>query len=633
MVSFFNTQPQRHHSRQPHHDSHNHQSTHYGERPLRREVELVDLDDIRDNVTISIKSTTRLSKVAEFLRRRDMGVQKPIYHDAEIRFYLLDIRLLGDEIPQSLTTLRYRALHPGDGGDAIQVCHSDDVPLSQAQVDEISGSIDKEVTIGVLRSIVASHIELDDPNRVIISACGGLRPGLLTGNSWDVYKIKTWLCREIYIDLAPPRAYIILRGANQEFIYHPPAGYKEESISVRNLRRWCRRRLVAKVHHSSMSRHAVDDDDDDVAIILGGSVLTKRRRVPFGRAVDFELPRSVEERFLQEQGWLVTATESCVVCGDDKKVFEMPRQVTRACEHKPSTCRECAGQWIASSLETQSWDRLRCPECPQLLQFQDVRNLASQEVFNRYDELAVKAFIGSIHDFRWCLNPVCGAGQIVRGDCSKVRCLHCRAASCAHHNLPWHSGETCEQYDKRTRHQRKSEKASEKKVKEITKPCPHCRRNVNKYSGCDHITCVCGHEWCYLCLEPYYRDRNSFLQCNHKRDCKYFENPPNYEGGRAFMPFINAANFERFGGIAPPPPRHLGGAHMRGDVDQPGRPRHDIIPDGAIPFQFMLENLHILAQRGQDRAFRANRVRPEHHNEFVGAAALFTMEQLMQRAR
>lgn len=113
----------------------------------------------------------------------------------------------------------------------------------------------------------------------------------------------------------------------------------------------------------------------------------------------------------------------------------------------------------------------------------------------------------------------------------------------------------------RNRRQRRGERASEKKVKEITKPCPQCRRDVNKFSGCDHITCelystwkknsgrptydptgVCGHEWCYVCFSTYYRDDHSFLQCKHKADCKYFNNPPNYEGGRAFMPFLNQGN-------------------------------------------------------------------------------------------
>lgn len=31
------------------------------------------------------------------------------------------------------------------------------------------------------------------------------------------------------------------------------------------------------------------------------------------------------------------------------------------------------------------------------------------------------------------------------------------------------------------------------------KECGKCRRWVEKQSGCDHITCLCGHDFCYRC--------------------------------------------------------------------------------------------------------------------------------------
>lgn len=35
--------------------------------------------------------------------------------------------------------------------------------------------------------------------------------------------------------------------------------------------------------------------------------------------------------------------------------------------------------------------------------------------------------------------------------------------------------------------------------------CPHCRRTVELLSGCNHITCKCGHEFCYVCGTSYTR--------------------------------------------------------------------------------------------------------------------------------
>ena len=31
------------------------------------------------------------------------------------------------------------------------------------------------------------------------------------------------------------------------------------------------------------------------------------------------------------------------------------------------------------------------------------------------------------------------------------------------------------------------------------KRCPQCKNAVEKKVGCDHITCVCGYEFCYRC--------------------------------------------------------------------------------------------------------------------------------------
>nr|GEW49113.1 hypothetical protein [Tanacetum cinerariifolium] len=38
-----------------------------------------------------------------------------------------------------------------------------------------------------------------------------------------------------------------------------------------------------------------------------------------------------------------------------------------------------------------------------------------------------------------------------------------------------------------------------------TKPCPSCRKPIEKNHGCMHMTCAqpCGHEFCWLCLAPY----------------------------------------------------------------------------------------------------------------------------------
>eukprot|EP01084_Bolivina_argentea_P167346 290456_1 len=53
--------------------------------------------------------------------------------------------------------------------------------------------------------------------------------------------------------------------------------------------------------------------------------------------------------------------------------------------------------------------------------------------------------------------------------------------------------------------QRKCEKCSndrrfaEYKEEHKAQTCPKCKRTVEKTGGCDHITCICGTHWCYIC--------------------------------------------------------------------------------------------------------------------------------------
>ncbi|KAH8195257.1 hypothetical protein TruAng_010581 [Truncatella angustata] len=642
MVTFTQSIPHRTRISKSHHDPHARRSI-KGEAFARKvpeerlQIDLVDLDDLRDPIKIGTRETSRLHHVAAFLKRRygDDQDEEPILEDAQIIFYWMDKCLLGDEIPGGISRLHYRALDQNAEDDddtdaALKFIWSTNIDFDADQLVKIQCALGKGGTIGSLRSAFASVLEIEDANRIVISARGGLRPGLLQGNNWQVNKIKAWLCRKIWIDIAPPKNYIVLRGVNEEYIYHPPLMGHYHSTDFRTLRDWLLSRIITNVHCRASSRLKVDTDD--VTMVCKGRILTKRGRISSGQVVDFELTREVADKFIAEEAWLVPETENCAVCSDDKRVSEIPRHVTRSCEHKSNTCKDCVGQWITSSMETLAWDRLKCPECPQLLQFDDVRAFASPDVFVRYDTLAMKAAVANIRDFKCC-----------------------KALSCAQHNLPWHKGETCEEFDKRNRKQRKGERASEKKVKDITKPCPQCQKDVYKFSGCDHITCVCGHEWCYICLETYYRDRSSFLQCKHKQDCKYFENPPNYEGGRAFMPFLNHMREQRNNQdwqFAPPPPprpqppgldewrRRPIPANANPFQPQPRPAQPPANEDehartqawiDTNPLQFLMEDF---LEPGNNVQLHINHVRRGAFDHgFLGAAALFTMEQLVQRTR
>ncbi|OMP86737.1 putative RING finger protein, partial [Diplodia seriata] len=218
----------------------------------------------------------------------------------------------------------------------------------------------------------------------------------------------------------------------------------------------------------------------------------------------------------------------CAVCGDAKPNADFPDETRLQCKHVWRTCGECAQAWIASGLESKGWDQIKCPEegCEAFLGHADVSQLADRATFQRYDSLATRAHLSTLPNFRWCLSANCKSGQIHEDASGPIfTCMGCTKQFCTHHEIPWHRGETCEQYDQRAscERQAKEDRATKRLLKKMTKQCPgkNCGWTIEKNLGCDHMTCrQCHHEFCWVCLAAYEPIRNEG-NTRHKTSCKY----------------------------------------------------------------------------------------------------------------
>ncbi|KAJ9142103.1 RBR-type E3 ubiquitin transferase [Pleurostoma richardsiae] len=557
----------RHHHR---HRSHN-ESRESRHRPgeeknaHRALVHFKDLDYKRETFVWSVRPEIMVAKLDEVIRKRS----KYVFADGDrILFFRdgkqLDPRgALGDDGP---SLVYYRVLAAGDDGETwiIKTFDSETKEiLTKSFHDELVRNIDSGKAVGDLRTIIARKLNMDDPNRIVLVASGGMRTGPLEGTSWELRLVRSWLCRQITIDVSPKKQYVVFRSVGREYVFQPENAETWQT-EVTGLKVFVQTHLVEGVHQACTSNISLRPEE--VKIIYDRRAKGSHSRVPWGCTVDFQLPDNVAEAFAADETWLLPVADTCTVCSDDKRVTEMPQRISAACEHKPTTCKDCLRQWIQSSLDTTSWDRLKCPECPLLLKFDDVRKHASREVFVRFDDLATRAALKDMPNFRWCLSPKCESGQIFGSDnCAKSKCEACGYRQCVHHNVPWHSGETCDEYDKRNRQRQKDEKASEETIKKTSKTCPSCKKDVHKWTGCNHITCVCRHEWCYICLAPYQRNQHGFLFCRHNPGCtehdpflEFVEGPP----GPPFIPPLrvqrpNMRPFQAHPHVAPrgvPPP-------------------------------------------------------------------------------
>jgi hypothetical protein len=146
-------------------------------------------------------------------------------------------------------------------------------------------------------------------------------------------------------------------------------------------------------------------------------------------------------------------------------------------------------------------------------------------------------------NFRWCTNRVCEAGQIVSNggkyppissqlwcnlliciaSTSFYACAMCTFRSCFKCKTPAHMNFTCEQARAaRIRREHNGEEvASTTWLGANTRECYTCHRQCHKEIGCDHITCICGAEWCWLCGAKY-KDIRKEGNTAHKKGCRHY---------------------------------------------------------------------------------------------------------------
>ncbi|KAL6864189.1 hypothetical protein J3F83DRAFT_742860 [Trichoderma novae-zelandiae] len=145
----------------------------------------------------------------------------------------------------------------------------------------------------------------------------------------------------------------------------------------------------------------------------------------------------------------VAGDRDCSICADTKESILFPRfSPTASCEHPPTACLECLERSIRSDLTSKIWTDIRCPECRESLDYTDIQRYADEETFKRYETLALRAAMAEAENFFWCTSG-CGSGQIHETGHEQpiVICLHCSHRSCFHHNVAWHQGLACDEYD------------------------------------------------------------------------------------------------------------------------------------------------------------------------------------------
>jgi IBR domain, a half RING-finger domain len=122
------------------------------------------------------------------------------------------------------------------------------------------------------------------------------------------------------------------------------------------------------------------------------------------------------------------------------------------------------------------------------------------------NELLLHRYLRLNPRVRFCPRNGCGNAVevlISSSDCRTVVCDQCLLQFCTRCNQPWvkeHARCSCQEYQDVILASYDSTFA---RLTSTIRRCPHCCVFLERTSGCDHMTCSCGFEFCYRCMAEY----------------------------------------------------------------------------------------------------------------------------------
>ncbi|KAH0861979.1 hypothetical protein HID58_079190 [Brassica napus] len=164
---------------------------------------------------------------------------------------------------------------------------------------------------------------------------------------------------------------------------------------------------------------------------------------------------------------------------------------------------------------------LKCPEpsCPAAVGQDMFEKLASKEDKEKYYRYFIRSYVEDNRKMKWCPAPGCEhAIDFAAGTGSyDVSCL-CSHSFCWNCTEEAHRPVDCETVAQWIR-KNSAESENMNWILANSKPCPKCKRPIEKNHGCMHMTCTppCKYEFCWLCLNAWtdHGERTGgFYACN-----------------------------------------------------------------------------------------------------------------------
>ncbi|XP_031249338.1 probable E3 ubiquitin-protein ligase ARI8 [Pistacia vera] len=214
---------------------------------------------------------------------------------------------------------------------------------------------------------------------------------------------------------------------------------------------------------------------------------------------------------------------NCGICFEN---YPCDRLYTTACGHP--FCNACWTGYISTSInDGPGCLTLRCPDpsCGAAIGQDMINLLASDEDREKYSRYFIRSYVEDNRKTKWCPAPGCdfavdfvvGSGNYdVTCRCSYSFCWNCTEEA----HRPVDCGTVAKWVLKNS-----AESENMNWILANSKPCPRCKRPIEKNQGCMHMTCTppCKFEFCWLCLGAWsdHGERTGgFYACNRYETAK-----------------------------------------------------------------------------------------------------------------
>ncbi|CAN0859880.1 Probable E3 ubiquitin-protein ligase ARI8 [Linum grandiflorum] len=215
-----------------------------------------------------------------------------------------------------------------------------------------------------------------------------------------------------------------------------------------------------------------------------------------------------------------------MTCGICFETYPCAKLHAAACGHP--FCNSCWAGYIGTAInDGPGCLMLRCPDpsCAAAVGQDMINALAAKEDREKYNRYFIRSYIEDNRKTKWCPAPGCdyavdfivgSASYDVSCGCSYSFCWNCTEEA----HRPVDCGTVAKWILKNS-----AESENMNWILANSKPCPKCKRPIEKNQGCMHITCTppCKFEFCWLCLGAWseHGERTGgFYACNRYETAK-----------------------------------------------------------------------------------------------------------------